>query len=300
MSFRGRQGTVSIAILIAPVLFAALVPLQSRIDARASAIEPQKTELLFQSGKLLKKLSLGYDALLADIYWTRVVQYYGAELDAKKSHFELLEPLLNLATTLDPRLLVAYKFGAIMLSEPSPVGAGRPDLAVNLVRRGVAANPDDYWLQADLGFLYYWHLKDYQQAAQVYLDGSKVPGAPVWLKWMAARVAEQGGARETSRLIWGQVYESTQDRYIRETAERHLEALRAQEDLEQLGKLAVEFRQRYGHFPASMQDFLNVGMLPGIPMDPKGYAYEMDPGGEARLNRASPIDLRILKPPFQH
>ncbi len=300
MSFRGRQGTVSIAILIAPVLFAALVPLQSRIDARASAIEPQKTELLFQSGKLLKKLSLGYDALLADIYWTRVVQYYGTELDAKKSHYELLDPLLNLATTLDPRLLVAYKFGTIMLSEPSPVGAGRPDLAVNLVRRGVAANPGDYWLQADLGFLYYWHLKDYQQAAQAYLDGSKVPGAPVWLKWMAARVAEQGGARETSRMIWSQVYESTQDRYIRENAERHLEALRAQEDLEQLSKLAVEFRQRYGHFPASMQDFLSAGMLPRIPVDPKGYVYEMDPGGEARLNRASPIDLSILKPPIQH
>lgn len=296
MSFRGRQGAVSLAVLATPVLFAGLVPLQSRIDARASAVESRKTELLFQSGKLLKKLSLGYEALLADIYWTRVVQYYGSQLGDKRSQYESLDPLLNLATTLDPHLVIAYKFGAIMLSEARPLGADRPDLAVDLVRRGIASNGDDYWLYADLGFLYYWHLREYPQAAQAYLEGSKISGAPVLLKWMAARVAEQGASREMSRMIWSQLYESTQDRYIRENAVRHLEALKAQEDLEQLGKLAAEFHERYRRFPSSARDFMVAGMLPGVPVDPKGYAYEMGPGGEARLSPESPIDFNILKP----
>ena len=42
------------------------------------AMTQEKEELLLRSGPLLKKLSLGYDPLLADIYWTRAVQYYGS------------------------------------------------------------------------------------------------------------------------------------------------------------------------------------------------------------------------------
>jgi hypothetical protein len=59
-----------------PLLFLAIVPLQRGIDRyRASMSAPE--ELWVRSGTLLKTISMGYDALLADIYWTRAVQYYG-------------------------------------------------------------------------------------------------------------------------------------------------------------------------------------------------------------------------------
>ena len=74
-------------------------------------------------------MSLGYDALLADIYWTRAVQYYGAKLPTSDRDFHLLWPLLDVATTLDPHLIAAYHFGSIFLSEKQG-GAGRPDLAL--------------------------------------------------------------------------------------------------------------------------------------------------------------------------
>ena len=32
---------------------------------------------MLRSGKLVKAMSLEYAPLMADIYWTRVVQYYG-------------------------------------------------------------------------------------------------------------------------------------------------------------------------------------------------------------------------------
>jgi len=193
MSNPSQTRALWVAVAGVPLLFAAIAALQVKIDAGTRAYTPESEELLLRSGTALKKMSLGYDSLLADIYWTRAVQYYGNRAGIDGAKFDLLWPLLDIATTLDPKLIIAYRFGAIFLSEPPPAGAGRPDLAIELVKRGIAENPEQWHLNADLGFLYYWRMKDYPNAAAAYLDGSKNPKAPVWLKLMAARITEKGG-----------------------------------------------------------------------------------------------------------
>ena len=52
--------------------------------------------------------------------------------------YPLLYPLLDLTTTLDPVFNIAYRFGSIFLAEPYPGGAGRPDLAITLLEKGLA------------------------------------------------------------------------------------------------------------------------------------------------------------------
>src|SRR5437762_2836195 len=61
-------------------------------------------EILFiSSPRLVKRLSFGYSGLMADIYWTRAVQYYGGMHHAGGGRYELLLPLLNITTQLDPQ-----------------------------------------------------------------------------------------------------------------------------------------------------------------------------------------------------
>ena len=202
MSASKSPRMVRYALFTIPVLFVLIIVLQGRIDASTASRPQENQELLIRSGPLLKKMSLGYDSLLADIYWTRAIQYFGERTRKQGASFDLLGPLLDITTTLDPKLMVAYRFGAIFLSEPSPAGAGRADLAVDLVQKGIAANPDEWRLYQDLGFLYSIHLKDYQKASAAYLEGSKNPKSQIWMKVMAARLAETGDAIETSKLIW--------------------------------------------------------------------------------------------------
>ena len=45
-------------------------------------------------------------------------------------------------------------------------------------------------LYEDLGLIYSIHLKDYQKAAAAYLEGSKNPKAQIYMKVMAAMVAD--------------------------------------------------------------------------------------------------------------
>ncbi|MGA8145686.1 MAG: hypothetical protein WB987_17510 [Candidatus Acidiferrales bacterium] len=278
------------AIAIIPVLLVAIVSLQGHIDSQQRLLAKQGDELLIQSGPLLKKLSLGYDSLLADIYWTRAVQYYGAKLPTSDRDFSLLAPLLNAATTLDPNLVIAYHFGAFFLSEKQ-AGAGRPDLAVALVQKGVAANPDSWQLASDLGFLYYMRLKDYDKASAAYLQTSRIPGAPQLFRILAARIAAKGGALETSRMIWSEVYESTPDPNVKATAMRELKGIKAQSDEMQLDQLAEDYRKRFGRYPQSVRELVGAGMIAGTPVDPDGFPYVIGPDGKSQLNPKSTVTI---------
>jgi hypothetical protein len=75
-----RSGHIKIATMAIPLLLVLLYPLQKRIAIRTDFLESETSDTLLASGPMLKKLSLGYDSLLADIYWTRTVQYYGRRL----------------------------------------------------------------------------------------------------------------------------------------------------------------------------------------------------------------------------
>ena len=296
MSPSHRKLQTSLALIAVPVLLLAICPLQARIDAQTRALVPRQQELLLRSPKLLKELSFGFDSLLADIYWTRTVQYYGTKLAERDPNLDLLAPLLDLTTELDPRLIVAYKFGAVFLAEPEPVGAGRPDLAAGLVERGIAANPDEWSLWATLGFNYYWYEKDYRKAADAYLEGGKQRGAQDWMRGMAAKILEEGGSAENSRFLWTQLYQSAQEPALRKNAYEHLRALKAEEDVGHLAELAAEYKRRFGRNPASIRDMIAAGMLRGEPVDPAGFTYILGPDGKVLLNPLSPINSDILKP----
>ena len=291
MSRPSQSRALWVALAGVPLLFAAIWALQTRIDAQTRTAAQEKEELLLRSPSVVRKMSLGYDSLLADIYWTRAVQYYGSRVATPNANFDLLWPLLDITTTLDPRLIVAYRFGAIFLSEPGRGGAGRTDLAVELVKRGIAANPSEWQLNADLAFLYYWRMHDYANASAAYLEGSKNPEAPPWLKMMAARIAEKGGSLETSRIIWSEIYQSTKDPKVQERAATMLRGLKAEEDEAQLDELAEEYKTRLGRYPASPSEMRDAGLLRGIPLDPAGYPYVFGPDGKSHLAAQSPVAI---------
>lgn len=286
--------------LLLPVLllgFGGIWGLQHRIDAERAAMHQERDELVLQSGKLVKALSLEYAPLMADFYWTRVVQYYGEKRAKHEANFELLWPLLDLTTTLDPNLLVAYRFGATFLSEPSPRGANRPDLGVELLERGIRANPEYWRFYEDLGFVYYFEMKDYAKASAAFEEGSKNPDAQIWMKVMAAKIAAEGESLSTSIFLWNEVYQTTKDPQVKQNALTHLQLLKVEQDCKQLDALADEFQKRLGRRPARISELVQAGLLPRLPADPLGYAYVIGPDGKAALNLDSPLlEQQLLHP----
>lgn len=241
---------------------------------RTAALE----EILYvPSGKILNKMSLGYSSLLADIYWTRTVQYFGGRFLKDSAHYDLLYPLLDITTDLDPQLIEAYQTGSVFLSQQFPAGAGQPDKAVTLLHKGIRANPGYWRLYFTLGFIHYLDRKDFKAAELAFAKGAEVPGAQPWMKVMAARMAERGDDRNTALALWKVIYESNQDKMVRDTALQHMASLRADADIEELERRVQTYRERTGSLPATWSDLLRAGVLSTIPIDPTGTPYELRP-----------------------
>jgi hypothetical protein len=229
--------------------------------------------LYLPSGKTVKRMSLGYSGLLADIYWTRAVQYFGSKHIKHSTRYDLLYPLLDITTDLDPKLIVAYEYGAVFLSQQPPSGAGQPDKAVALVEKGIRANPDYWRLYFTLGFIHYMDRHDPKAAELAFHKGSEVPGALPWMRVMAARMAERSRNIETSMMLWQGIYETTSDRDVKNTAEHHLASLQADRDINNLQHLIQTYRQRTGALPESWADLLRGRLINHIPLAPYGEPY---------------------------
>jgi tetratricopeptide (TPR) repeat protein len=257
--------------------------------------------LYISSPKVLKRASLGYDGLLADIYWTRAVQYFGFRHHNGESSYNLLGPLLEISTQLDPHLVVAYEFGANFLAPAPPNGAGQPERAIRLMEFGIQNNPADWKLYYDLGFVYYMELKDYAKAADAFARGSRVPNAHPFLRLLAAQMAEHAGEFDTARMMWSATYQNTQDKLIRQNAVEHLRALRVDEDVTHLQEAVTRFGERTGRLPASMAELANAESLAGIPVDPDGHSYKLTREGRVEVHVPDdfPFATKGLPPGFK-
>ncbi len=246
--------------------------------------EHSKPDFMYvASPETVKRLSLGYTGLAADIYWTRAVQYFGWLHKQHADNYDLLYPLLDITTSLDPNLIVAYRFGANFLAPPPPNGAGQPDKAVALIKRGIDANPNEWRLFYEMGFVQAMEQRDYVAAALSFKQGSELPGAHPFMKVLAAAMAQHGGDVETARLMWTATFDSTDDPMVRSNASRHLVALRVDDDVNRLESVIDRFHQKTGVFPRSFLDLVSIGLLKRIPTDPLGHPYKLSPAGQVEV-----------------
>ena len=289
MTARGHTTLTAAVCLV--VSLAASVFLLRHIDE----IRPQATlddVLYVSSPKMVKRASLGFDGLMACVYWTRTVQYFGHRHYIGAGSYNELAPLLEITTVLDPHLLPAYQFGASFLAPKPPNGAGEPARAIRLMEYGIEHNPDQWQLYYNLGFVYYTELKDYRDAAEVFERGSNVPHAHPFMKILAAQMAAHSGDFSTARMLWSTTFETAYEANIRQNAFEHLRAIQVDEDVTQLEALVANFTKRTGHLPSSISELAAAEHLRGVPVDPDGDAYQL--AAEGRVVVQTPNDFPFI------
>jgi tetratricopeptide (TPR) repeat protein len=262
-----------------------LYPLQRWIDQSTPHEAISEETLYFTSGTQLKKMSLGLESMVADVYWIRTVQYFGnkilaseeaaANQNTSKIKMQLLAPLLDIIVNLDPHHISAYRFGAIFLPERDLPAA------INLLERGIRENPNEWRLYQDLGYIY-WQAGDYPKAADAYERGSEIQGVPYWMHDMAGFMRIKGGSRETARTIYEQ-YAQSEDPKIRAQAIGRLKQLLALDELDIINALLAEHKKATGRCADSLRAFaakLSAARFnlnrEGLPLDPDGFAYVLD------------------------
>lgn len=274
---------VPISIIV--VGLSLLYPLQRWMDQTMPREVISEETLYFASGDKIKKMSLGLDAIVADVYWIRTVQYFGRKvLESKepvtpgttqKVRMDLLAPLLNIIVELDPRHIPAYRFGAIFLPERDMPAA------IALLERGIRENPTEWRLYQDIAYIH-WQAGDYQKAAHYYEEGSQIPGAMWWMRDMAGYMRIKGGSREAARAIYS-TYADSEDERIRSQAVSRLKQLQALDEIDSINDFLARYKREAGKCPDNLRAFarnfraanlrLNDDQLP---VDPDGFAYAFD------------------------
>jgi tetratricopeptide (TPR) repeat protein len=244
----------------------------------------QTSDELYLKPEQARRFSLGFNAFAADWYWMRSLQYVGRKIDAHEGaiqiddlralNLNMLAPLLDNATTLDPQFLAAYQYGAIVLP------AVDVDAAVKLINKGIAANPQAWRLHSYLGYIY-WQRNRFQEASAAYAAGARIEGAPSWLAAMSAQMATKGGSRDTARAIYQNMYQQADDEQTRKLALSRLLQLQSLDEMDALHQSVLNVhRTRTGNCPQTWREVappLRAARFPldsnGAPLDPSGIPY---------------------------
>ena len=286
---RRLRDVALVAIILAGLV--SIFALSRSIDAQRpppdSALEEEK---LYVTGNVARRMSLGFNGLLADWYWMRSLQYVGRKImtvpgnvpidDLGTLNLKLLAPLLDTATTLDPQFMEAYEYAAVVLPSVNV------DDAIRITRKGIAANPGEWRLYHHLGYIY-WQRGDFKTASETYGAGAMTPGAPAWLKAMQARMLAEGGSRGTAREIYTRMYEEApKDSQVKDMARRRLLQLDSLDQQDVLRKILAAYSTKTGHCASSWRE---VGSLlqtlrfqvdaAGAPLDPAATPYRLVKGG---------------------
>ena len=286
-----RSTTIAVSALLVSCLAASFL-VENKIE-RIFPTASMEDVLFISSPEFVKRASLGFSGLLADIYWMRAVQYFGKKHEQESTIYKSLAPLLDITTDLDPNLVIAYEWGSTFLDQPPPGGAGDDAAAIALMRKGIRNNPKNWHLYLTLGFIQYLGQHDYLAAAKTFEEGSRAADSNPLLKAMAAKMLTDAGSLETARYMWQSIYDEYTDKDLKRNAQLHLASLVVDEEVPKLESLVNEFRRRFDRNPSSWRELIYAGGLAGVPLDPTGQPYVLRPDGHVVVS-----DMKKL--PFIH
>ncbi|HVF49246.1 MAG TPA: hypothetical protein VNA19_04125 [Pyrinomonadaceae bacterium] len=244
----------------------------------------EAVEQLYVTPQSARRMSLGFNGLVADWYWMRTLQYVGRKMvkhpgqlqldDLSELGLKMLNPLMEATTTLDPQFMAAYEYGAVILP------AIDTDAALKLTQKGIDANPQAWRLYQHLGYIY-WQRGQFREASEAYRKGAQVADAPRWMESMAARMEAEGGDRNLAREIFQRMHDEAEDEQVKELALKRLAQLRSFDERDVIRRALVEYQTRTGRCPEdwpALAPLLRRQALikldaRGAPLDPADTAY---------------------------
>lgn len=282
--------------------FAAVFGIGNYLDkARPELPEGYEDQDLALQGARLKGYSLGAEGLIADWYWMKSLQYVGDKIlknsnakvsveDLNTLNPRLLYPYLDNATTLDPKFLAAYSYGAVVLP------AINQEHAIKLIEKGIADNPDKWIFYQYLGYIY-WKSKDYAKAAETYEKGASIQGAAPFMKLMAANMKSDGGSRSTARTIYTQMYNETEDPQIKAAAKLRLMTVDSLDEQDAMRAALKNFQQKTGRCAQNWSEILPLLKLVKLPDNLEFHLDNanniVDPSGTPYLLNKEACDVKI-------
>ena len=210
----------SMALFLLLAWGAVKLPWEARISAERSTIIygsdiPLTFELRETIGQELSLAALGgFRAIVANFLWISVTKSW------EDQTWTRVRTLADFAVTLQPRVPFFWENGAWHLAWNASVSVvkyaeeGKSeerkafesrkwiDAGIDMLERGIRANPEKHGLYMRMAELYWQRLEDYEMSAQYYCLALEREGAPSYTDRFIGYALEKAGKYEESLAHW--------------------------------------------------------------------------------------------------
>jgi hypothetical protein len=278
--------------LAAAVLLAIVLSLQIELDHRhdVKAVRIESLRLL-PRGEVLRPALIGFHHLGADLIWLQICQVVGEQVVTEQD-YEWLHHALDVVVTLDPQYSYVYDAGGTILAEM----ANRVDWSNQLLEKGVKANPAVWRIPFVLGFNYFFHLHDYVKAGEYMGQAAKIPGRPLYVDTLAARLYVEGGNPLLALQYLEIMIQQAKDPQLRVIYQDKYKEVLIARDLLTMDQALTRYRQTRGRTPQTLVDLVKEGYLVEVPEEPFGGEYRMDPETGEIISSTHRERLRLHRP----
>ena len=241
---------------------------------------------LLPDGNAVRVLSLGFERLVADLFWIRTVYYVGDEY-ASAAKWPSAERLANLVTDTDPNFDSAYVVMASVLSGLQE----DPDAAIRLLEKGAAVS--SYWrIHFLLGFQYFMEKQDYTRGAEC-LQRAIDLGGPEYLQLLVSRLYVSAGDPTTAMQFIALRLKNEETPQVRANLEKRLSDIWINRDLGLIDAAIAKFREAKRALPKDVHALVAAGFLPAVPRDPRGGEYFISDGKAATSVSYEVLQLKL-------
>lgn len=287
--FRFEIGLLALLCVIGWTVHQSNLGLEKRVEIQRATGDVGS----LPDGATLRVLSLGFDRLVADLFWLRTVYYVGDE-HSQAAGFPAVDRLADLVTDIDPEFRTVY----VVMSGAIGGLKGDPDGAIALLEKGI--QHVDYWkLHFLLGFNYFIERLDYGRAAEQIRLAATKEGGPPYLPLLSARLYAQAGDPETALTFIKARLAETTHKETRDALQKRYWDLWITRDLRAIDDAIEAQVQQEGRPPASVADLVSAGRLEREPLDPRGGHYHIEAGRAATDLEYAELKVHPSYPPLK-
>jgi tetratricopeptide (TPR) repeat protein len=223
------------------------------------------------------------EALILD-----VLTYFGGLVEKSQGKVQLpadyqaMSRLLHGSVRLDPYNMDSYYFAqSILVWDVKQI-----KVANQLLETGMKYRSWDWYLPFYTGFNYAYFLKDYPQAAKYYMRAAELSGNDLFAS-LAGRYLNEAGQNDLAISYLSTMVRGAKNQAIKKTLGTRLAALEA---VRSIARARDAYRSATGRLPGSVEALVQSGQLPGVPADPYGGQFYLEPDGAVKTtsNFASP------------
>ncbi|MFQ5698656.1 MAG: tetratricopeptide repeat protein [Myxococcota bacterium] len=270
---RARPTSPGIGLATALLAVGVGVHLFGRALERGDSASPGSVAVgALPDGHVVRIFSLGFERIVADLFWLRAVNYVGDERSASVGYADAGR-LATLITDIDPRFKTVY----VLMHSVLTSLAHQPKAAIELLDKGIRHLPDSWRLHFLQGYSYFMYEHDWARAAHE-MRAAAERGGPSYLPLLAARLYSRAGDPETAIAFVIARLQQEKIPEVRAELEARLRDLEIVADLRRIDAAVARYRAERGAAPERVADLVRAGFLAREPHDPEGGRYSLRDG----------------------